>query len=65
MSEERFFLALILFVGIGIGFLAGTIVEEHRWQRQALGHGAATWEVSDDGSTTFKWLNEPKEGAEE
>lgn len=36
----------------------GSCIQSH-YRTEAVKHGAATWEVKDDGSTTFKWKGTP------
>ena len=56
-DEEWGVAAFALAFGIFTACVSGCGVNEH-WKKQAVKHGAATWEVNDDGSTTFKWKGE-------
>lgn len=62
MCEIRFMLvggAIGLLIGLVSGSLAAREKAIDDMQTEAVKHGAATWEVKDDGSTTFKWKGTP------
>lgn len=53
-DEEWSVIGLGLCFGVFMFWCGGCVMREH-YQKEAVKHGAATWEVHDDGSTTFKW----------
>lgn len=61
MNVESVFVAAVLWVTTGvIGLAGGLALATNHYQTEAVKRGAAVWEVSDDGETTFKWALEPK-----
>lgn len=38
-----------------IGCISGTQYERHEFQKDAVKHNAAHWNVTDDGKTSFAW----------
>ena len=51
---------LLLVTAVGCLFTgcdAGAVKATREMRLEAVKHGAAEWEVHDDGSTSFKWKN--------
>ena len=59
----RFRIALVVLLLI-VAFVLGGNCAERFWIRDAVKHGAAEWEVHEDGSTTFRWKGEGVPNAE-
>jgi hypothetical protein len=44
---------VLLFITAALAFPLA--MGQMEWQSDIVKHGCATWEVADDGTTTFKW----------
>ena len=55
MSAETWIMSAVGICCMFVGFAFGYGWAEKDYQCAAVKHGAATWEVHDDGSTKFKW----------
>ena len=51
-------IAVVVAILLAFGFFGiGYISAEKTYQKQAVAHGYATWEIKDDkGNTEFKWI---------
>lgn len=71
MSDDDVGGAILSAVLVVIAMLCGTVIgcgmgcanTLKDMQQQAVKHGAATWDVAPDGSTTFRWKGEAEVSA--
>lgn len=58
MDEVIPVVSVSLILVFACGFMIGGCCCQEHYRTQAVKHGAAEWEVHDDGSTSFKWKGE-------
>lgn len=50
----------VLFVALCLAIFAGGFsCARSEWKTEAVQHGAAYWQVADDGTVEFKWKEPP------
>lgn len=57
-------IGIALATHLGVAFLSAIFVDfqsDKWWMKKCVEHKAAHWETATDGSTTFKWNEEPTE----